>query len=127
MLQSIQEISNASFVITWSEPSVKNGKLLNYNFSINSNGPLYDVPQDKECYVDKITSSYIRNADVNILQFNQSAPFHSYNISIKVSTSAGYGPSNSFTVMTSEGRKCLKKNICLLSPSLSTSLITLHF
>lgn len=100
-MNNISNIRENSFDITWSEPDIKNGNLVNYSVVVQSNGPLYLVPEFDDCNTD--TKTYTSTVDPNKNSFNfaDGLPYYSYVVSIRAGTSAGYGPqSNTQTVFT---------------------------
>lgn len=78
---------------------------MNYNITIQSNGPLYLVPTDEECDdIDSNEYNFVVSASEMSFTFNDALPYYTYTVFIRASTSAGYGPeSDTLIVETAEG------------------------
>lgn len=91
-MNEVTNIEDTTFVLTWQEPSVKNGELINYNLTIENHGPLYTIPEDDSC-TENLPSFYYFTipATQNSYTFDEAVAFHRYTAVINVATSLGYG------------------------------------
>lgn len=95
-----QETGSTYFTFTWFEPAVKNGKLQNYNISIQPHGPLYAISE--KCSVDTTLRSYIHPADSTAFTFTEAKPYYNYTITVSAATSIGYGAESDENFATTE-------------------------
>lgn len=92
-------VEDTSFAFSWVEPNIKNGELLNYSITIQSNGPQYLVPSSEECDIDLNVYNYEVSADTTSFIFSEALPYYTYSVFIRASTSVGYGPASDTSVI----------------------------
>lgn len=91
-LHQVSEIDNSSFYVSWAEPAIRNGQIINYNLSIINLGALYSIPDDAECTINERNFTFLLDSSETYFNFTDGSPFHNYAIFINAETSRGFGP-----------------------------------
>ncbi|GJQ82876.1 hypothetical protein Trydic_g2614 [Trypoxylus dichotomus] len=85
-----ENITSTGFEILWDEPSQKNGEILFYSITIDTNGPLHTIPTG--CTAENKTNyNYTTNSNTSSLPFEYGQPNFEYVITMVANTSAGFG------------------------------------
>lgn len=80
--------------------------MLTYNITVETVGPLYNVPEDEQCILPRATYTTEVDESQTTSEFNDGFPYHNYTATVKVATSVGYGPeSNAIIIHTTEAGK----------------------
>lgn len=93
---SIEKITSTKAEFKWSPPEM-NGKFVNYEITINIDGPLYPVDKTK-CEINR--TSITKNHKEYHFSYEDFLPFYNYSISVKACTNVGCGSEYSQTFET---------------------------